>query len=139
MRSKSIPALALLLATVAAAVFAPGASARASSYSEPFWRCASGYAFETSGSAVHCKKPEWTETKAFMSCSLATPTLKIDLVGDTDMCAGSTPITGVISAEPACYPTDLASGFTKRHVDGKDYCGKNHPAEVVAPSQLITL
>jgi len=138
MRSKSIPALALLLATVAVAVFAPGASARASSYSEPFWRCASGYAFETSGSAVHCKKASWTETKAFMSCSLATPTLKIDLVGDTDMCVGSTPL-GVVSAEPACYPTDVASGFTKRHVDGKDYCGETHPAEVVAPSQMITL
>jgi hypothetical protein len=123
---------------VSGAVFAPRASARASSYGEAFWRCASGYAFETSGSAVHCKKPSWTETKAFMPCVLATPTLKIDLVGDTDMCAGSTPL-GVVSAEPACYATDVAGGFTKRHVDGKDFCGKNHPAEVVAPSQLITL
>ena len=139
MRNKSIHVLALLVAMVAGAAFAPRASARASSFDEPFWRCASGYAFETSGSAVHCKKPSWTETKAFMPCILATPTLKIDLVGDTDMCAGSTALTGVISAEPACYPTDVVNGFTKRHVSGKDFCGKLHPAEIVAPSQIITL
>ena len=104
---------------------------------EAFWRCPSGYAFETSGSAVHCKKPSWTETKPFMACVLATPTLKIDLVGQTDMCAGSVGIT--VSAEPSCYPTDIANGFTKRRVSGKDFCGKSHPAEVIAPNQLISL
>src|SRR4051812_5565218 len=135
MRNKSISVMALLLAMAAGAVFAPRASARTSSYGEPFWRCASGFSFETSGSAVHCKKPEWTETKAFMSCSLGTPTLKIDAIGNTDMCAGGTAL-GVVSLEPACYPTDVVAGFTKRHVSGKDFCGKSHPAEVVAPSQL---
>jgi hypothetical protein len=104
---------------------------------EAFWRCPSGYAFETSGSAVHCKKPSWTETKAFMPCVLATPTLKIDLVGQTDMCAGNVGLT--VSAEPSCYPTDIANGFTKRRVSGKDFCGKAHPAEVIAPNQIITL
>ena len=44
------------------------ASAASSVMSEPFWRCPSGYAFETSGSAVHCKKPAYTSTKAFMPC-----------------------------------------------------------------------
>ena len=104
---------------------------------EAFWRCPSGYAFETSGSAVHCKKPSWTETKPFMPCVLATPTLKLDLVGQTDMCAGNVGLT--VSAEPSCYPTDMANGFTKRHVSGKDFCGKSHPAEVIAPNQLISL
>ena len=104
---------------------------------EAFWRCPSGYAFETSGSAVHCKKASWTETKPFMPCVLATPTLKLDLVGQTDMCAGSVGLT--VSAEPSCYPTDIAGGFTKRHVSGKDFCGKTHPAEVIAPNQLISL
>ena len=104
---------------------------------EAFWRCPSGYAFETSGSAVHCKKASWTETKPFMPCVLATPTLKIDLVGQTDMCAGSVGLT--VSAEPSCFPTDIAGGFTKRHVSGKDFCGKTHPAEVIAPNQLISL
>lgn len=139
MQNKSVSVLALLAAIAAGALFTPHGSALAASYGEAFWRCGSGYTFETSGSAVHCKKPEWTEMRAFMPCALATPALKIDLIGLTDMCAGSTPITGTVSMEPACYPTDLVNGFTKRKVDGKDYCGRNHPAEIVAPSQMISL
>jgi hypothetical protein len=137
MRNKSILVMPLLVAIVAGAVFAPRASARTSSASEVYWRCSSGFAFETSGSAVHCKKPQWTETKAFMGCSIGL-ILKIDLVGSTDMCAGNT-VAGVVSLEPACYPSDVVVGFTKRRVDGKDYCGKLHPAEVIAPSQVISL
>jgi len=113
------------------------ASAKSSAFAEPYWRCPSGFVFEASGSAVHCKKPSWTETKPFMACVLATPTLKIDLLGNTDMCAGSVGVT--VTAEPMCYPTDIANGFTKRIVDGKDFCGKHHPAEVIAPNQLIAL
>ena len=104
---------------------------------ESYWRCPSGFAFETSGSAVHCKKPSWTETKPFMACMIPTPTLKLDLVGTTDMCAGG--IGVVVSAEPLCNPVDIANGFVKRHVAGKDYCGKNHPSEVIAPNQMISL
>jgi hypothetical protein len=115
----------------------PKAAASTTSAAEAYWRCPSGFAFETSGSAVHCKKPSWTETKPFMACTLATPTLKIDLLSNTDMCAGSVGLT--VTAEPQCYPTDIVNGFTKRHVSGKDFCGKAHPAEVVAPNQLISL
>jgi len=104
---------------------------------EAFWRCPSGYAFETSGSAVHCKKPAWTGTRAFMPCVVPTPDLKVDLMSQTDMCAGN--VGATVSAEPLCYPTDIAAGFTKRHVAGKDFCGKSHPAEVIAPNLLITL
>jgi hypothetical protein len=104
---------------------------------EAYWRCPSGYAFETSGSAVHCKKAAWTETKPFLSCLLPTPDLKLDLVNQTDMCSGS--IGMAVTAEPACYPQDIAAGFTKRHVSGKDFCGKNHPSEVIAPNQMISL
>lgn len=112
------------------------ATASPTATAEVYWRCASGFAFETSGSAVHCKKPSWTETKPFMACGFPTATLKIDLVGTTDMCAGSVGVT--VSAEPSCYPTDIAAGFTKRIVSGKDFCGKPHPAEIVAPSQQVT-
>jgi hypothetical protein len=112
------------------------ASAASTTSADPFWRCPSGYAFETSGSAVHCKKPAWTETKAFMPCVLPTPTLKIDLLNYTDICAGSVGLT--ITAEPTCYPTEIANGFTKRHVSGQDFCGKAHPAEIIAPNQMIT-
>jgi hypothetical protein len=104
---------------------------------EAFWRCPSGFAFETSGSAVHCKKPAWTETKAFMPCMIPTPDLKTDLVNTTDMCSGG--IGVAVTAEPLCYPTDIANGFTKRRVAGRDYCGKPHPAEVIAPNQMISL
>jgi hypothetical protein len=129
----------LAAATILVAGMAKGpavASAASSMMSEAFWKCPSGYTFEVSGSAVHCKKPAWTETKAFMPCVLATPTLKVDLLGNTDMCAGSVGVT--VTAEPVCYPTDIANGFTKRLVSGKDFCGKTHPAEVIAPNQMIT-
>lgn len=115
----------------------PSLSAATATMSESFWRCPSGYAFETSGSAVHCKKPAWTETKAFMPCVIPTPDLKTDLLNTTDMCAGGIGVT--VTAEPLCYPTDIANGFTKRHVSGRDFCGKTHPAEVIAPNQLISL
>lgn len=111
------------------------ATASPTATAEVYWRCASGFAFETSGSAVHCKKPSWTETKPFMACGFPTATLKIDLVGQTDMCAGVVGTT--VSTEPMCYPTDVVNGFTKRRVDGKDFCGKPHPAEIVAPNQQI--
>jgi hypothetical protein len=104
---------------------------------EAFWRCPSGYSFETSGSAVHCKKPSWTETRAFMPCGIPTPDLKLDLVSQTDMCAGN--IGTTVSVEPQCYPSDLLAGFVKRHVAGKDFCGKSHPAEVIAPNLMVTL
>jgi hypothetical protein len=138
MRNKSISAMALVLAMLAGAVFAPYASARTSSYSEAFWRCSTGYAFEVSGAAVHCKKPQWTETKAYLGCPIGTA-LDIDGLGDHDVCAGTNPVTGIVSIEPACNPADVVNGFSKRTLSGKDYCGKNHPAEVVAPSNMITL
>ena len=115
----------------------PRAVASTTSAAESWWRCPSGYAFETSGSAVHCKKASWTETKPFMACATPTPTLKLDLVGSTDMCAGNVGLT--VTAEPMCYPTDLVNGFTKRRVSGKDFCGKTHPEEIVAPNTRITL
>ena len=131
--------LATATIVLVAAAKAPGVASAASKAAtgEPFWRCPTGYAFETSGSAVHCKKPGWTETKAFMPCILATPTLKVDLLNHTDMCAGSVGVT--VTAEPVCYPTDIANGFTKRYVSGKDFCGKDHPSEIISPNQMISL
>jgi len=135
----------LLVLAVAAAIGATGLaatfhparlSAAAAVNAEVYWRCPSGYAFETSGSAVHCKKPAWTETKPAMSCVIPTPNLKFDLVGTTDMCSGGIGIA--VTAEPLCYPTDLSNGYVKHHVAGKDFCGKFHPVEIIAPNQVIT-
>ena len=136
MQNKHISFAALLVALVAGSAFAERATAR--TFAEVYWRCPSGYAFETSGSAVHCKKPQWTETKPFMACAPGLG-LNIDNIGTTDMCAGTNPLTGTVSIEPPCYPTDVANGFTKRKVSGKDFCGKTHPAEIMAPSQAVTL
>ena len=130
------------LVLAAAVTTTPSAAASsvatpASLTAEAYWRCPSGFTFQVSGSAVHCKKPSWTETKPFMACGVPTPTLKIDLVGSTDMCAGN--IGATVSVEPMCYPLDVGNGFTKRRVSGKDFCGKFHPAEFLAPNTLITL
>jgi hypothetical protein len=118
--------------TASAAPAAPATKA-----AESFWKCPSGYTFEVSGSAVHCKKPSWTETKPFMACGFPTATLKLDLVGNTDMCAGDVGTT--VTVEPQCYPTDVFNGFSKRRVSGKDFCGKSHPAEVIAPNTMISM
>jgi hypothetical protein len=104
---------------------------------ESYWRCPSSFAFETSGTAVHCKKPAWTETKPFIACLPPTPDLKMDLVGTTDMCSGGIGIA--VTAEPQCNPVDVANGFSKRHVGGRDYCAKFHEAEVIPPNQQISL
>jgi hypothetical protein len=126
---------------VGAAVFAvgdrhPTLSAATPAMAEPFWRCPPGYTFETSGSAVHCKKPAWTQTKAVMPCMNPTPDLKTDLVNLTDMCSGGIGIA--VTAEPLCPPLDVADGFTKRHVAGRDFCGKFHPAEIIPPNLPIS-
>ena len=110
-------------------------SAATTTTAEPFWRCPVGYTFETSGSSVHCKKPAWTETKGFMPCMQPTPDLKTDVLNATDMCSAE---NIAVLAEPLCYPTDLAQGYTKRRVAGRDFCGKWHPAEIIAPNQQIT-
>jgi hypothetical protein len=137
--SRKLISMATLAVVAALSIGVSGpadATASPTATAEVYWRCASGFAFETSGSAVHCKKASWTETKPFMPCVFPTATLKLDLVGMTDMCAGS--VGATVSAEPSCYPTDIVAGFTKRQVSGKDFCGKSHPAEIVAPSQQVT-
>ena len=137
MRNKSISILALLVTIIAGAAFAPGASARTSSAAEVYYKCADGYAFGTAGDAAHCKKPAWTEAKPPMGCTLGMG-LTLDAVAYTDMCAGTNAITGVVSVEPGCYPTDVANGFTKRRVNGRDYCGRLHPQEIMPPSRAVS-
>ena len=114
----------------------PAASPRMAD--EVYYRCPSGYAFETSGSAVRCRKPAWVEQHALAGCPIGLyPT--VDRVGSKDMCAATNGITGEIDVEQGCTSADVVQGFTKKIVIGKDYCAKGHPAEVVAPSIAITL
>jgi hypothetical protein len=113
-----------------------GEASPATAGAEVYWRCPTGFTFETSNSAVRCRKPAWTETKAVMPCLAPTPDIKIDLLNHTDMCSGAVGIA--VTAEPLCYSTDIAVGFTKRRVSGKDFCGKTHAQEIIAPNQMIS-
>ena len=116
----------------------PFASPSAGAAVESYWTCPDKYAFEVaSGNAVHCKKPAWTETRKYVGCTGLFPTTKIDLVGATDMCAGSG-LAGVATSEPICSLADVADGFRKRYVSGTDFCAKDHPAEVIAPNTRVT-
>jgi hypothetical protein len=122
----------------AAATPVPSPAPKADSMAEAFWKCPSGYAFQVNGgNAVNCKKAAYTAQKPYVPCSGATPTTKIDLVGTTDMCAG-TGVIGTVTLEPICNPTDVTNGYTKRHVAGTDFCGKYIPASIIAPNQQVT-
>ena len=141
---RSLLSLATLvpIAILAIGVSGPSnATASTTAAVESWWRCPSGYAFETSGSAVHCKKPAWTETKPVVPCLVPTPDFKLDYSGNTDVCAGSASmgVSVTVTAPLNCYPTDVAAGFTKRIVSGRDFCGKNHPTEIIAPNRQVSM
>jgi hypothetical protein len=114
------------------------ASARPAAFSELYYRCPAGYAFETSGSAVRCKKPAYTSKKPLANCTIGLYAAT-DRIGDKDMCAATNPISGEIGVERACVPTDLLAGYTKKIVDGLDYCGKVMPEDIKPPSVAIVM
>jgi hypothetical protein len=137
MLNRIIGSTALVAVIAITAAFAPHA-ARTTSDGETYFRCPSGYAFEVSGSAAHCKKPSWTETKSLAGCIVGLYP-SVDRVGTKDMCAGTNPLTGEVSMEQQCNAADVTNGFSKRIVAGKDFCAKTHPAEYIAPNVAITL
>jgi hypothetical protein len=105
---------------------------------ETYWRCEPGFSFETSGSSVHCKKPAWVDRRGLVECKLGLYPA-VDRIGDKDMCSGTNVVTGEISVERACSPADVLLGFTKKIVDGADYCAKTVAAQFRAPSVMVTL
>ncbi|HEX6574882.1 MAG TPA: hypothetical protein VF042_07900 [Gemmatimonadaceae bacterium] len=136
---KGAASLIVTLALASFAALSGGAeSAAARPMAEVYYRCQSGYAFETNGSAVHCKKPAWTEQRSLANCPIGLyPT--VDRIGSKDMCAATNAISGEIDVEQGCTPADIVLGFTKKIVAGKDYCAKGHPAEITAPSVAISI
>ena len=57
-----------------------------------------------------------SQTKTFMPCVLATPTLKIDLVGETDMCAGSVHDVGEITVSKVVpCPASASTAWPAAH------------------------
>lgn len=134
-----LPTAALVLTFVAGLAAAPAAGARVSTLAtEVFYKCESGYAFETSGNAAHCKKPAYTDRRTLADCIVGLYP-SADRIGSKDMCAATNPVSGEISVERACRPTDLAAGYTKRIVAGVDYCGKLMPQQIEAPSRPVSL
>ena len=138
MLNRIISCIALIAAIAVTAAFAPHSTARRASDGETYFRCPSGYAFETSGASVHCKKPSWTETKPLAGCIVGLYA-SVDRIGTKDMCSGTNALTGEVSMEQQCNAADVANGFSKHIVAGKDFCGKTHPAEYIAPNVAITL
>jgi hypothetical protein len=113
----------------------PNAAATTMGAAQSWWRCPAGFAFETSGTAVHCRKPYSIQTKPFIGCLAPTPALMVDAQLVTDMCFDGR----LMMMEPQCNPLDVANGYFKKHVSGKDYCGKEFPEEVIAPNQHLTM
>lgn len=137
---RKLAVIAAAVASIAAfgGMFANEARARPSAVSEPFWKCPSGFAFDVSGNAAHCKKPASVERKLLAGCPIGLYPAP-DKLGEKDMCAGTNPVSGEIAVERGCKATDVALGFTKRMVSGTDYCGKPIAAEIVAPSVMVVL
>ena len=129
---------ALITLTGIAASTTYQADAATPAASEIYWRCEQGFAFETSGSSVHCKKPGYTDRRALAGCKPGLYPM-VDRIGDKDMCSGTNIVTGEVSMERGCVASDLLLGYTKRIVDGTDYCGKLIPAEFRAPSVAVTV
>ena len=130
--------VAFAAALTVGAVSISDASASSVAYTELFYRCPAGYVFETSGSAVHCKKPAYTSTKPLANCTIGLYAA-IDRIGNKDMCAATNPISGEVGIERGCISTDLIAGYTKKIVDGQDYCAKAVPVDIKPPSVAVVI
>jgi hypothetical protein len=149
-RSFSVIALAVVVAALLGAMSAvtiaavPGSPHGNASLTKTYFRCQSGYTFATSGDAVHCIKPASTEVlrRPLMTCPNVGGVgtfASTDHVRTKDMCTGRNPLTGEIAVERACWPADVAAGYTKRIVSGVDRCEKTvrHPESIRAPSVAV--
>jgi hypothetical protein len=142
-RLTTLTTLAAIILTAAGTAAARGNSGPHSAAStmeaEVFFKCPSGYAFEVSGSAAHCKKPAYTDRRELGGCLVAFPTFRQDRVGSKDMCSGTNPLTGEVLMEAGCKVEDTSAGYTKRIVAGRDFCGKLMPQQIQAPNVAVSL
>ncbi|HLE57655.1 MAG TPA: hypothetical protein VJB15_11275 [Rhodothermia bacterium] len=137
MRKIMLGLAAIVIAFAAGTMSAPAAGAR-SAAAEAFWKCSTGFAFETSGNAVHCKKAPYTDRRSLAGCPIGLYPYT-DRSGNKDMCSATNLVTGELGVERACKPSDVVVGYTKRHVDGLDFCGKYMLAEIRAPTVVVNL
>ena len=137
MRKIIISLAVIAIAFAAGTMSATGAVAR-NAAAEAFWKCSTGFAFETSGSAVHCKKAAYTDKKPLGKCPVGLYAYA-DRIGNKDMCSATNVVTGEVGVERACMASDVVLGYTKRLVNGTDFCGKLIPAEIQAPPVVVNL
>ena len=140
MRTLLVAAFAGVIALTATATAGVGLarSATASKY----YKCGSGYTFQTSGEAVRCYKPGREQTTELNPCGsmnvagLNVPVplyAKADHSGNTDYCAGQAGLPGVATNTVAVVRT-CPVGYAKRVQSGRDICFKNIPADIIPPT-----
>lgn len=140
MRTLLVAAFAGAIALTATATASVGLarSATASKY----FKCGSGYTFQSSGEAVRCYKPAREQHAELMPCgsmnvagiNVPVPLYaKADHSGNTDYCAGQAGLPGVATNTVAVVRT-CPAGYAKRTQSGKDVCFKTIPAEVIPPT-----
>jgi hypothetical protein len=134
-----------IMITVAASVVAftagtmsPSSAVARNAATEAFWKCPTGFAFETNGSAVHCKKAAYIDQRPLGKCPLGLYPAT-DRIGEKDTCSATNALTGELGVDRACTAPDVVLGYTKRIVHGTDYCGKSKPAELLPPTVMVSL
>jgi hypothetical protein len=130
--------VAVILVAIALGAASASASVGGNAATEAFWKCPSEFTFETLGSAVHCKKPAFIDRKPLSGCPIGLYPAT-DRIGNKDVCAATNPVSGEISIERGCKPTDVVLGYTKRIVAGIDFCGKPIAAEIQPPTVSVNL
>ena len=123
--------LGLSLNTAALTPAAPTMTTSASLFADTYFACPSGYHFEVDSNAARCVKPAGEVRTALTACLALVP--RTDHVGNTDMCVGSSPITGEVAVERSC-----PLGFNKRIVPGIDVCEQPTPGDIAPPSIRVS-
>ena len=129
---------AIALAATTTASVGLARSATASKY----YKCGSGYTFQSSGEAARCYKPGREELRELLPCgsmnvagiNVPVPLYpKADHSGNTDYCAGQAGLPGVATNTVAVVRS-CPTGYVKRTQSGRDVCYRNIPAEVIPPT-----
>jgi hypothetical protein len=105
-----------------------------------FYRCESGWTFESGTNAARCRRGGGVQTAAMLACPQATlPTgqrvgtaYRQDYNGQKDMCVTEVPGAALIGLEIPCPVT-----YNKVIQVGRDTCVRPNPIEVKAPSIAV--
>jgi len=105
-----------------------------------YYKCMSGYNFQTVSDAARCYKPQSTSYKSLNRCAsvhipIANKSIghfyKKNHQGNKDMCVGTFKIAGITNTN--AVEITCPSGYAKQILSGKDRCRKTIPSKVKAP------